>query len=166
MQFTNKPNYKVASHSGKEYWISRSIAVVVAPLFRCHNTWQVPLGLRSLKLEKHPRKWGLVSGFLDWNETFEECVFREFWEELGIDLDAYISIPFQPDYVWSEPVEAENQTVSLRFAPKIIVSQLPELKPQCDEVVAAQWFNIDNLPRELAFNHRGLINWSKNINGV
>jgi 8-oxo-dGTP pyrophosphatase MutT (NUDIX family) len=137
----------------------------VVPIFtvRKPNTIFIPLGRRSQNLNLCPGDWGLVAGFLDWNESAKECVLREVWEELGIDLSLYTDVPDQPNCVNSFPEKSENETISLQFIVKCDVDELPELKPQCDEVTDTFWHNVfTDLPpgMKLAFNHKDLMKWA------
>lgn len=54
-------------------------------------------------MEKYPDCWSLVSGFLDFNETARECVIRETWEELGLNLLQFGELSDQPVYVDTVP---------------------------------------------------------------
>jgi 8-oxo-dGTP pyrophosphatase MutT (NUDIX family) len=95
--FNNKPNFQV--YDGKSsYWISRSVAVVMVPIFQCRQSLWVPLGLRS-SVMLCPNMWALPGGFIDWNENASDCVRRETWEELGLDLDKYGGVEPQPKFV-------------------------------------------------------------------
>ena len=75
--FTNTPN-KIA-------YLSRHVAVMVVPVFYCSNTLYVPLGQRSGKVSDSG-KWCLPCGYLDWDESAQDAVIREAYEELGLDL--------------------------------------------------------------------------------
>jgi 8-oxo-dGTP pyrophosphatase MutT (NUDIX family) len=163
--FSNRPNYQIESVDGSKHWISRSVAAVAILLFTIEETGEIfiPLGQRSQNLNLCPGDWGLVAGFLDWNESAKECVLREVWEELGIDLSLYANVPNQPDYVNSIPDKSENETISLRFIVNCYVNKLPEMNPRCDEVTETFWHNISEpLPAntKLAFNHGELIEWA------
>ena len=163
--FDNIPNKQVEDLQGKRHWISRSVAVVVIPFFELISTGDIyiPLGKRSTNMNLFPGAWGLVAGFLDWNESAQECVKREVWEELGLDLDEFGEVPEQPSYVYSLPNAGEGETVSLRFVVKYKVNELPVLNPQCDEVADTLWYpiraNIDTLYIPLALDHKELLAW-------
>lgn len=170
VEFKNKPNFQIESVSGEQYWISRSVAVVVVPLFMMGNEVYIPLGKRSDSMTLYPGHWGIPCGFLDWGEDAAQCVRREVWEEIGIDLQDYCTIPSQPNLVISEPNPKENQTVSLRFIVNCYVDELPELKAS-QEVTEARWLELDseeNWKRDkesLAFNHAEIIEWAWLGNG-
>lgn len=154
----HRPNFQVKSESGKTYWISRSVAVVVVPLFHCKELTYVPLGKRAENMVLCPGHWGLPCGFLDWGESASESARREVLEELGLDL---YHIHSQPDVVISDPNPAENETVSLRFVVHRDVEELPPLYADGVEVSDTKWLETSLRRNELlAFNHTEIIDWA------
>lgn len=153
MKFKNRPNQCI--------WISRSVAVLAITFFHHNGQVFVPLGKRSMTCPTEAGKYGLVAGYLDWDETASEAVIREVWEELGIDLTA-LGTPQrgsleQPYYVFSDPNQDAAQNVTLRFFCRFEVRELPELKAS-GEVDDAQWFLVQNaLHMNLAFNHAEIL---------
>lgn len=82
-------NFQVtAVEDGKKYWISRSVAV--------HGTLEVcnqETGNNYLLVIKRGQgcpdeigKWADITGYVDWDETLEEALKREIYEEIGLDL--------------------------------------------------------------------------------
>ena len=160
-----KPNFQIKSESGETYWISRSIAVVVVPLFHCEGLTYVPLGIRSEKMALYPSHWGIPCGFLDWGESASEAARREVIEELGLDLAEYcFEINPQPDAVITDPNPDENDTVSLRFVVHCNVHELPLLRADEAEVTNTKWLEIAMNPHwkdePLAFNHIEIMEWA------
>jgi ADP-ribose pyrophosphatase YjhB (NUDIX family) len=157
------PNFQIKGEDGKNYWISRSVAVVVIPLFKCEGLTYVPLGKRSKELNLYPEHWGIPCGFLDWGESAYEAAEREVLEELGIKLsDFCFNINPQPDAVMSDPNPSENETVSLRFIVNCKVEELPELKTS-SEVTEVKWMEVTRngwKQEKLAFNHTDIIDWA------
>lgn len=157
-------NFQITSvEDGKKYWISRSVAVVMVPMFiNAGNLW-VPLGKRAPHLSE-ANKWGLPVGYLDWNETALEAVYRECWEELGLDIKRYFKLSEQPAMVVSDPRLDDQQVVSLRWTSWCWVPTLPELQPWDGEVTETKWVSIeggwDDNRSEFAFNHVDLIHWA------
>lgn len=167
LRFNNKPNYQVTSQDGKRHWISRSIAVVAVPLFiypKEEIEIYVPLGRRSQAMPLYPGCWGIPCGFLDWNESADDAVRREVYEEIGLDLTEYTKIPSQPNLVVSEPNPDENETVSLRYIIPIIGDYLPALRAS-EEATEVQWANVLELP-DLAFNHAEIVHWAISEAGI
>ncbi len=75
-------------HEGKEYWVSRSVAVL------CYVYTNLMDG-RGLCVLANKRGsgvnktglWNAPSGYLDYDETLEEAVCREVFEETGVKIE-------------------------------------------------------------------------------
>lgn len=155
--FTNTPN-KVA-------YLSRHVAVMVVPVFCCGNTLYVPLGQRSGKVSDSG-KWCLPCGYLDWDESAQDAVIREAYEELGLDLRGLISD--QPWFVQSDPKRDARQNVTLRFGCINFVDKLPDLTIDGSEVVAAEWRTVSTAigSTDLAFNHAQIVDEYLTYKGI
>ena len=162
MKFKNRLN-RCIHHEGEEIWISRSVTVLPSLFFVKGETTYVPLGLRGDGLPDEVGKWALPGGYLDYDETTDEAVLRETWEELGLNLlecqenfrtESNLD---QPYYVMSQPRHRQN--ISLRYTLMFFLGtedELPELDPQVpqSEVVEARWFELNEaLAMPLAFYH-------------
>ena len=160
--FTNRPNQLIRATNGKQYWHSRSVAVVAIPLYWINNRVYIPLGKRSKSMDKFPGFWGIPCGFLDWGETAAEAVRREVWEEIRLELTPDM-VNDQPNLVISDPDPTENETVSMRFVIRALRVKLPRISPG-EEVSEVQWLEVDqgglwkSIP--LAFNHQEIIEWA------
>lgn len=94
--------------------------------------------------------WALPGGFMDMNETIEECARRELYEETGI-RDVYMDQFRMFSSVYRDP---RGRVVSMAF--------VALLRPDENEVAAgddaaaARWFDVDKLP-QLAFDHSAVI---------
>ncbi len=73
------------THDGKEYWVSRSIAVLCYVFTRINGKTCVLANKRGTGVDK-TGLWNAPSGFLDYDETLKECACREVYEETGIKL--------------------------------------------------------------------------------
>jgi ADP-ribose pyrophosphatase YjhB (NUDIX family) len=157
-------NFMIKGEDGKNYWISRSIAVVGIPLFYCNNLIYVPMGKRSENMNLYPNFWGIPCGFLDWGESAAEAIEREIFEELGINISDYSKIATDPDKVITTPNPAENETVSLRFIIHCYVNVLPKLTPNKIETTEVDWMQVSTdkswKANHLAFNHAEIIDWA------
>lgn len=159
--FNNTPNFKIVDKDGQTYWQSQSVAVVGIPVFRLPNLslW-IPAGIRSDKMCDHQGKLGLVCGYLDWDESAWDAVWREMWEEVGLDLSVYFDRNFdsQPSSIQSDPTKDDRQNVFcwVRYRHLIDVEQLPTLKSSA-EVSAAVWIEEGFESHEYAFNHDSLV---------
>ncbi|RLF33327.1 MAG: hypothetical protein DRN07_02895 [Thermoplasmata archaeon] len=99
------------------------------------------------KHEPFRGKWALPGGFVEYGETVEEAVLREFEEETG--LSAHITRLLG---VYSDPArDPRGHTVSVVF----ILSA--EGEPRAgDDAAAARFFHVNDLP-PLAFDHEKII---------
>ena len=89
--------------------------------------------------------WALPGGFLNMDETTEQCAIRELEEETGLKIDkvhqigAYSKVDRDP----------RGRTISVAYL--AIVEKPLEVSGQ-DDAAKAEWFPINALPL-LAFDH-------------
>ena len=81
------------------------------------------------------RRYGLVAGFVEPGESFEECVTREVHEEVGVDLSDIHYIASQP---WPFPHQVMVGFMARYAGGEIVIDT--------SELVGAAWFTRDNLP--------------------
>lgn len=119
-------NFKVtAKEDGKEYWISRSVAVVgVVVGIENGMIKKFLVSKRGPGCPDFIGSWSCTCGYLDFDETAEEGVKRELWEELGLDLKDYRAILWE---VATDPKENTRQNVILRYIIPIPMSTLNSL---------------------------------------
>lgn len=83
-------NFKItAKEDGKEYWISRAVAVV-GIVVGVNETGDIKSFLVSQRGPGCPDfigSWACTCGYLDWDETTEEAIIRELNEEIGLKID-------------------------------------------------------------------------------
>lgn len=93
--------------------------------------------------------WAFPGGFVDMNETLEEAVARELYEETGIknitlnQFQAFSGINRDP----------RHRTISIVFTG--IIEKIIETKAG-DDAGNAEWFDIINIP-DLAFDHNEIL---------
>ena len=173
MKFNNRQNKCLRTVDGDEVWDSRSVAVVGMILMRHEGEIYVLIGKRGEALPNEVGKWCMPCGFLDFDETCEEAVVREIWEETGLNLykasEQYHVIYDHMHYPWkiNSIPDGKVQTVSLHYAiymdTKINmhrdVAILPELSIENNgdhpkEVDEVKWARVDDLALyDMAFNH-------------
>ena len=93
--------------------------------------------------------WALPGGFMDMNETLEECARRELKEETGltptgemVELKSFSTVDRDP----------RGRTITVAY---LIEMPLTEAKGS-DDAAEARWFPLDELP-SLAFDHDEII---------
>lgn len=93
--------------------------------------------------------WAFPGGFMNMDETAEQCALRELQEETGLDLEhiqqigAYTKVDRDP----------RGRTISIAY---LAVIDSPMAVSGMDDAANAAWFPIDSLP-ELAFDHQEIM---------
>lgn len=172
MKLNNRQNKCIRTVDGDEVWDSRSVVVVGMILMRHEGEIYVLIGKRGEAFPNEVGKWCLPCGYLDWDETCEEAVFREIYEETGLNINKAMSqyevLVDQVNYPWkiNSIPDGETQNVSLHYAlymdTKINMhrdkASLPELSiennPELGEVDEVKWIRVEDLALyDMAFNH-------------
>ena len=102
--------------------------------------------------------WAFPGGFMNMDETTEECAIRELEEETGLkvstihQIGAYSKIDRDP----------RGRTITVAYI-AIIDSPL-EVKGQ-DDAARAEWFPVDELPK-LAFDHEEIMSDAINFYAI
>ena len=119
-------NFKItAQENGKEYWISRAVAVVGVVIgVKNGNISSFLVSQRGPGCPDFVGDWACTCGYLDWDETAEDGVVRELYEELGI------KVPISQVNLWkvvTDPKRDARQNVILRFIIPIEQDKLDEM---------------------------------------
>jgi len=105
-------------------------------------------GIVLIERKNEPHGWAIPGGFVEIGESVEEAAVREAREETSLDV-----ILGEQFHVYSKPGrDPRFQTVSVVF----IGTGSGELKGR-DDARQARVFSPDNLPEQLAFDHRTII---------
>lgn len=130
--FKNVHNKVYHTKEGVTKWDSRACAVVCHVIFIKNNVPYVLMGKRGQVMD-NPNKWNIPCGYLDWNENLQSAMFREVWEETGLNLALYLPKAIydhteQPWLVYSEPQE-NRQNVAMHMGVIVDINddELPEL---------------------------------------
>ncbi len=104
------------------------------------------------KFEPFQDKYALPGGFVNIDETLEECVARELAEETEL-----LGVPLIQMKAFSElDRDPRGRTVSVVFF-SLIESTMARTHG-ADDAEASAWFNILDLP-ELAFDHQKIVDY-------
>lgn len=118
----------ICEHCRSATWPRTSPAILVAIVrdnkILLGNNKNFPEGLYSV-----------LAGFVEYGETFEQCVKREVYEEVGIEIENI-------EYFGSKPWPFPNSMMIAYTAEY----KSGEIKVDDDELVHAAWFDMENLP--------------------
>ena len=119
-------NFKItAKEDGKEYWISRSVAVVAIILgVKDGMIKSTLISQRGPGCPDFIGDWACTCGYLDWDETAEEGVVREVYEELGINIPKDRIFLHK---IVTDPKENSRQNIVIRYVIPIPQEELEEL---------------------------------------
>ncbi len=105
-------------------------------------------GIVMVKRSNPPFGWALPGGFVDYGESAEAAVAREIKEETNLDF-----VRFSQFKVYSERVrDPRFHTASVVFSGEGKGKLLAGSDAQ-----SAKVFKLDNLPKEIAFDHRMVV---------
>lgn len=163
-KFNNRENELITDTNGKQHWISRSMAVA-GVIIALHGKDIYVLTEQRTAILDEPNKWGVISGYLDWDETTYEAIKRETYEETAFDIDKYENNliydhnkePFGITSRGSADVK-QNVTLSYIFIYKFDQMPLEIEQFTSDEVSKVKWLNLEDFLRdeaeiEWAFDH-------------
>lgn len=105
-------------------------------------------GIVLINRKNPPPGWAIPGGFVDYGETLEEAVVREAKEETGLDISLVRQF-----HTYSDPKrDPRHHTVATIFIAK--ASGTPVA---ADDAKEAGVFTRDNLPNDIAFDHRKIL---------
>ncbi len=99
-------------------------------------------------------KWALPGGFIDMNEELEDAVVRELAEETGltgIQLEQMRTF----GTVGRDP---RGRMITIVFMG--IATEGQDMIKAGDDAAQAQWFDIEKLPKDLAFDHNEVVRFA------
>jgi ADP-ribose pyrophosphatase YjhB (NUDIX family) len=106
-------------------------------------------GIVLIKRKNPPYGWAIPGGFVDYGESLEEAVMREAKEETNLDVK--LARQF---HTYSDPKrDPRHHTISTIYIAK--GNGIPQAK---DDALEIGIFNESNLPNEIAFDHRSILN--------
>lgn len=168
----SKENFKItAKEDGKEYWISRSLAVVgIVLTITEQNELKFLFEVRGPGCPDHVGKLAFPCGYLNWEETMAQAIKREVYEEIGLDVSKDEVVFWN---IMDDPSRDERQNVSARFAISCdnLEERIKELRlnlldtqsrgGEANEVSDIRLLGVGEIEslgeEEFAFNHKRLV---------
>ena len=150
--------------TGREHWISRSIAAVVCIIAKDKSGDEYVLAVQRGKGTPDPEyvgKYCMPCGYLDYDETIAQAAQREVKEETGLTFPV---TDFKLVTINDNPSSDKRQNVTFRYLVKsdILVNELELMfttkNSEKDEVSEIRFIKLSNIELyEWAFNHETLI---------
>ncbi len=105
-------------------------------------------GIVLIKRKNPPYGWALPGGFVDYGESLEEAAIREAKEETDLDVKLNKQL-----HTYSDPKrDPRHHSISTVYIAKA------KGRPQArDDAIEIGIFNESNLPEEIAFDHRSIL---------
>jgi 8-oxo-dGTP diphosphatase len=112
--------------------------------------------LLLIKRKKDPYKdkWAIPGGFLELDEELEDAAARELAEETGL-TGVHLEQMRTFGTIGRDP---RGRMITVTFM-GITSEENPQVKGG-DDAAEARWFDIDNLPNNLAFDHDKVIKFA------
>ncbi len=118
------------------------------PLITVDAIIEVAGGIVLIKRKNPPPGWAIPGGFVDYGETLENAVCREMKEETCLDVNLVRQF-----HKYSDPKrDPRHHTVTTIFI--ATASGTPEAADDAEDVGI---FTRDNLPEDMAFDHRQIL---------
>lgn len=107
-----------------------------------------PRRIVLIRRKNPPPGWAIPGGFVDWGESVEEAALREAREETSLDVTLQRQF-----HVYSEPSrDPRGHTVAVVF-----LATATGTPRGADDAAEARVFTPDELPGEIAFDHRQIL---------
>lgn len=134
---------------GKEYWISRSIAVCVFVFKIKGNKLYALIERRGKGAADEQGKLCTCSGYLDFNECDREATTRELMEECGF-IAKEERLQFM--YINSDPKADKRQNVTIHYVyfakGNEDFNEKKAIGGEVDEVADVKWMEIGNFDKD------------------
>jgi len=106
-------------------------------------------GIILIKRKNPPEGWALPGGFVDFGESLESAAIREAKEETGLDIEL-----LRQFHTYSDPKrDPRHHTITTVF-----IAKAKGRAVAGDDAKEIEIFHKDNLPEQIAFDHRDILN--------
>jgi len=106
-------------------------------------------GIILIKRKNPPPGWALPGGFIDYGESIESAAIREAKEETGLEVELVRQF-----HTYSDPKrDPRHHTITT-----VLIARAAGRPSAGDDAKAAGIFRRENLPEQIAFDHRDIIN--------
>lgn len=147
------------TYEGKTYWYSRANVCLTAVFcYDASGELCVLINKRGTATSKENHKWNLPVGYLDHNETLEECAVREVFEETGVTIPASAITLYN---INSTP-DGDKQDIGFRYY-TVLEGTTSDYKGSLkhmekNEVESIMWLPIKYIDEiEWAWNHKDIV---------
>jgi len=105
-------------------------------------------GVVLIERKNPPLGWAIPGGYVDYGESLERCAVREAQEETSLDVTL-----IRQFHTYSDPLrDARHHSISTVF-----IATAKGAPKGADDAIRAGVFTEDNLPDNVAFDHRQIL---------
>ena len=116
---------------------------------------QTKLLLINRKNEPFKGRWALPGGFVDMDEELEQAAKRELAEETGLQ-----GVSLEQMHTFGEcGRDPRGRQITIVFA-GVAKDNFNSIEAG-DDAADAKWFDVENLPKDLAFDHNEVIKFAR-----
>ncbi|NOX21276.1 MAG: NUDIX hydrolase [Nitrospirae bacterium] len=105
-------------------------------------------GIVLIKRKNPPHGWALPGGFVDYGESLEQAAVREAREETGLDIEL-----IRQFHTYSEP----DRDPRFHTITTVYIARAKGQPKAGDDAKEVGVFTRDNLPEQIAFDHRAIL---------
>jgi len=118
------------------------------PLLTVDAIIEISGGIILIKRKNPPPGWAIPGGFVDYGESLEDAACREAKEETGLDITL-----IRQFHTYSKPGrDPRHHTVSTIF-----IATASGTPVAADDAKDIGIFTRDSLPKDIAFDHRQIL---------
>ena len=152
----------IDKNTGREYWISRSVAVLGIVIGQdIYGNKYILAEQRGIGTPdpEYVGKWCMPCGYLDFDETCKQAIAREVVEETGVNIP---SESFELIEINDIPSSDKRQNITFRFKTELkgYISdyELTNRFSETNEVMDIKWIDLREVNNyKWAFNHEKII---------